>query len=176
MWPQGYLHLHTDPDLDLYYLLPKYQICLFVCVSVCVFVQGWRPNRSSDCHQTWQGVRRTILLCLRDTEIDVTQPDMTSHDSEWWHPCSSGLSESPLGQGNCPIATKFGTDIQWLFGMMIKVPKMTSQNRKWPSGTGSDPLKQEVRPHRQRNDLIATKPGTDMKWEMERKIMIPEVT
>ena len=143
---------------------------------VCLSVRGDRPNRWSDHHQNWHAGRGLSIKWTAWTIKYVTKQEVTSQNQEWRHPCSKGLSESSLGQGNCPIVTKFDTNIEWHTDEMISVLTVTSQNRKWPLGIGSDPLKQEVEPHNQGNGPIATKLGTCIAWHIRKKMRVPDMT
>ena len=76
-----------------------------VCVFVCLFVRGWRPNDWTDRHQTWHGHRGTSHLKYGLFKNDVTKPEVTSH----------GVSLyilSVYAQTRRPIATKPGTELE----------------------------------------------------------------
>ena len=70
----------------------------------------------------------------RGTGSDVTKPEVTSKTG-------SGVLLGPRGQGNCPIATKLGTNLEY----NIDAPEVTSLNRKRRQRTGSDVTDPEVR-------------------------------
>jgi len=77
---------------------------------------------------------------LAETIEYVIKPEMTSQNQNGRHPFSSRHSVGPQGQGNCSIAPKFGTGLECHPAENVGEPEVTSQNRKWPHGTGSDAL------------------------------------
>ena len=108
-------------------------VCLCVCLYVWVCVQGWRPNEWSDRHQIWHEPRRQPQGWSRGIGNDATKPEMTSQGKNRLRRQSIGHQR----QGNCPIATKFGTDLEWHIGYNIGSPEVKSLNRKWPCRTES---------------------------------------
>ena len=116
------LHIDTraKPGKLLVYI---YKRLLSVCLSVCVCIRGWRPNRWTDRHQTWHEGRGPSGKCFYVTGSDVTQPEQGDP------PFLSASSHTELALEDRGIIQSGRIPCRDIKGHIPK-PEVTSRDRK----------------------------------------------
>ena len=122
---------------------PTYQynkgLSLSVYVYVCFFGVGVQTSGSI--------VTKPGKIVEGYMRRELAGSKVTSQNRKWRHRTKMAATPSPADsqlalrdRGNCPIAAKFGTDLEFHIAENTGEPEVTSQNRKWTLGTGSEAL------------------------------------